>query len=175
MDSIPTPEQIAAAAAKAASAPRDDDFQDCGEAARQAAGIDGTAGDAQDVRHHFVTAPGHVGCLLCGLAPSYRNHIDRPLACGFCFEEDGEEIHPHPECPTNNPAEPDMQQNPDGTWTPSTPAPLHPGLDFEVYGTGRGPFRWEAWSGMNQVATGTARTRLGLQIGLLRARRKHAA
>jgi hypothetical protein len=23
----------------------------------------------------------------------------RPLGCGFCFEEDGEEIHPHPECP----------------------------------------------------------------------------
>jgi hypothetical protein len=23
----------------------------------------------------------------------------RPLGCGFCFEEDGEEIHPHPDCP----------------------------------------------------------------------------
>lgn len=23
----------------------------------------------------------------------------RLLACGFCFEEEGEEVHPHPECP----------------------------------------------------------------------------
>ncbi|WNI20354.1 hypothetical protein [Actinacidiphila sp. ITFR-21] len=27
---------------------------------------------------------------------------DRParlLSCGWCFEEDGQEVHPHPECP----------------------------------------------------------------------------
>ena len=65
-----------------------------------------------------------------------------------------------------------MQQNPDGTWTPSTPTPLTDDFDIEV--TGTGPFEWEAWIGMNQVASGHARTRLGLQIALLRARRKHA-
>lgn len=74
-----------------------DDFQDRGEAARRAAGIDGTAGDAQDIRHHYAEDPDG-GCLLCGLTPGHRQHIDRPLSCGFCFEEDGQEIHPHPEC-----------------------------------------------------------------------------
>lgn len=49
------------------------DFQDDGEAARQAAGIDGTAGDAQDVPHRFVADP-QGGCLVCGLAKSYRKH-----------------------------------------------------------------------------------------------------
>ncbi|WP_097982842.1 hypothetical protein [Streptomyces sp. f150] len=64
------------------------------------------------------------------------------------------------------------QQNPDGTWTPAVPLPITPTLDFEV--TGHGPYRWDAWRGTRQVAAGTARTRLGLTIALLRARRKHA-
>jgi hypothetical protein len=50
------------------------DFQDRGEAARQAAGIDGTAGDAQDIPHIFVPDQHADSCLLCGLAPSYRKH-----------------------------------------------------------------------------------------------------
>jgi hypothetical protein len=50
------------------------DFQDRGEAARQAAGIDGTAGDAQDVPHAFVLDEPTGGCLLCGLSPTYRKH-----------------------------------------------------------------------------------------------------
>ncbi|MFE2546931.1 hypothetical protein, partial [Actinacidiphila glaucinigra] len=50
------------------------DFQDRGEAARQAAGIDGTAGDAQDVAHAFVLDEPTGGCLLCGLSPTYRKH-----------------------------------------------------------------------------------------------------
>ncbi|MGW1961791.1 hypothetical protein ACWCPD_16120 [Streptomyces sp. NPDC001935] len=50
------------------------DFQDRGDAARRAAGIDGTAGDAQDVPHAFVLDEPTDGCLLCGLSPTYRKH-----------------------------------------------------------------------------------------------------
>jgi hypothetical protein len=50
------------------------DFQDRGDAARRAAGIDGTAGDAQDISHAFVVDEQTGGCLLCGLAPGYRKH-----------------------------------------------------------------------------------------------------
>ena len=74
------------------------DFQDRGEAARRAAGIDGTAGDAQDIRHRFVRDEPTGACLLCGLAETHGKHIDRLLACGHCYEENGEEVHPHPEC-----------------------------------------------------------------------------
>ena len=50
----------------------DPDFQDAGEAYRQALGIDGTAADAQDRPHPFigVEAP----CIVCGLAESYSQH-----------------------------------------------------------------------------------------------------
>lgn len=75
------------------------DVQDRGDAARRAAGIDGTAGDAQDIRHHFVRDDQTGSCLLCELAWTYRKHIDRLLDCGLCYEEQGEEVHPHPECP----------------------------------------------------------------------------
>ena len=75
------------------------DFQDRGDTARRAAGIDGTAGDAQDIRHRFVRDEQGGGCLLCGLAETYRKHVDRLLDCGLCYEEQGEEVHPHPECP----------------------------------------------------------------------------
>ena len=75
------------------------DFQDRGDTARRAAGIDGTAGDAQDIRHRFALDDQTGGCLLCGLAETYRKHIDRLLDCGLCYEEQGEEVHPHPECP----------------------------------------------------------------------------
>jgi hypothetical protein len=61
------------------------------------------------------------------------------------------------------------QQNPDGSWSPAEPEPLTDDFDVEVYGAG--PYRWEAWVGMTEVASGTARTRLGLQVALLRARR----
>ncbi len=27
----------------------------------------------------------------------------KPLSCGWCFEENGEEVHPHPECPVDRP------------------------------------------------------------------------
>lgn len=83
------------------------DFQDRGDTARQAQGIDGTAGDAQDIRHRFVRDDDTGSCLLCGLAETYRKHIDRILDCGLCYEEDGEEVHPHPECPISTP---DMAQ-----------------------------------------------------------------
>lgn len=52
-----------------------DDFQARGEAARQAAGIDGTAGDAQDVLHRFTLDEPTGACLLCGLDSSYRKHV----------------------------------------------------------------------------------------------------
>lgn len=52
------------------------DFQDRGDAARRAAGIDGTAGDAQDVSHDFIPDEPSGACLLCGLASGYRKHVD---------------------------------------------------------------------------------------------------
>jgi hypothetical protein len=50
------------------------DFQDRGEAARRAAGIDGTAGDAQDVPHRYQPDGDRASCLLCGLAAAHRKH-----------------------------------------------------------------------------------------------------
>jgi hypothetical protein len=29
----------------------------------------------------------------------------RLLACGWCYEENGEEVHPHPECPIGRPVD----------------------------------------------------------------------
>lgn len=54
----------------------DQDFQNRGESLRQKYGIDGTAGDAQDVPHPFHADPGSRACLLCGLAKRYRKHVD---------------------------------------------------------------------------------------------------
>lgn len=47
-----------------------------GEAWRQLFGIDGTAGDAQDVDHPYVPADYATGaaCVVCGLARPYRRH-----------------------------------------------------------------------------------------------------
>ncbi|MFH8531569.1 hypothetical protein ACH4GE_24500 [Streptomyces tendae] len=50
------------------------DFQDRGEAARLAQGIDGTAGDAQDIPHRYVPDEPALACLLCGLSSTYRKH-----------------------------------------------------------------------------------------------------
>lgn len=55
-----------------------DDFQDRGDAARRAAGIDGTAGDAQDTPHRFVLDNPTGACLLCGLSRGYRMHSEVP-------------------------------------------------------------------------------------------------
>ncbi|MEV7492228.1 hypothetical protein AB0O08_15915 [Streptomyces anulatus] len=52
------------------------DFQDRGEAARRAAGIDGTAGDAQDVPHRYRRDVRTGVCLLCELARSHRKHAE---------------------------------------------------------------------------------------------------
>lgn len=38
----------------------------------------------------------------------------RPLACGLCFEEHGEEVHPHPECPIGAAPE-DAYEQPEDT------------------------------------------------------------
>ena len=50
------------------------DFQDRGDTARRDQGIDGTAGDAQDIPHQFVLDRPTGACLLCGLTPGYRKH-----------------------------------------------------------------------------------------------------
>lgn len=63
------------------------------------------------------------------------------------------------------------QQNPDGSWSPAEPLPLTGDFDVEV--TGTGPWAWWAWIGMDQVAAGTARTRLGLWFAIARAKRRH--
>lgn len=50
-------------------------FQERGEAARQRLGIDGTAGDAQDVPHPYTPdGPDGSACVVCGLARGYRKH-----------------------------------------------------------------------------------------------------
>lgn len=51
-----------------------EDFQDAGEQWRQRFGIDGTAGDAQDVEHPFVAEEPGGGCIVCGFAGTYRKH-----------------------------------------------------------------------------------------------------
>lgn len=101
-------------------------------------------GDAQDIRHAFVLDKPTGGCLLCGLAESYRKHVAA-----------------------------DSRQNADGSWSPDVPLPLTDDFDVEV--TGPSPYEWEAWVGMKCVATGRARTRLGLRVALYRAKRKHNA
>ncbi|MGW5122996.1 hypothetical protein ACWEQ7_02845 [Streptomyces sp. NPDC004069] len=65
-----------------------------------------------------------------------------------------------------------VRQNPNGSWSPDEPLPLTNDFDAEVYGTG--PWRWEAYRGLAKVASGRARTRLGLQFALWRARRHRA-
>lgn len=51
-------------------------FSEGGEAWRQMFNIDGTAGDAQDYEHPFVSdSPGGC-CTLCGLAKAYRKHTE---------------------------------------------------------------------------------------------------
>lgn len=50
------------------------DFQNRGEPYRQELGIDGTAGDAQDVRHPFKPDSPYRWCLACGLDPSAAVH-----------------------------------------------------------------------------------------------------
>ncbi|WP_432111390.1 hypothetical protein [Streptomyces sp. YPW6] len=67
---------------------------------------------------------------------------------------------------------PTSQQNPNGTWTTATPLPLRDLVDYEV--VGHGPYHWVAWRGTHRLASGTARTRIGLTFALLRARRKSA-
>lgn len=54
-----------------------------------------------------------------------------------------------------------------------SPAAPTEGFGVDVYGTG--PYRWEAWDGMTKLATGTARTRVGLWIAAHRAKRRHLA
>jgi len=50
------------------------DFQDRGEPARTALGIDGTAGDAQDIAHRYQDDALTGSCLVCGLALAASVH-----------------------------------------------------------------------------------------------------
>jgi hypothetical protein len=51
------------------------EFQDRGEPARQAYGIDGTAADAQDVTHPFTPDPMNMAmCVACGTGLFYAAH-----------------------------------------------------------------------------------------------------
>lgn len=57
----------------------EENFQDRGETARQAQGIDGTAGDAQDIPHRYEPDPEafdpmRPSCLLCGFTRNYSKH-----------------------------------------------------------------------------------------------------
>jgi hypothetical protein len=54
------------------------DWQDAGESLRQQLGIDGTAGDAQDVPHPYSDIDGaYPYCVVCGLPRTYRKHETR--------------------------------------------------------------------------------------------------
>ncbi len=57
-----------------------EDFQNRGEKYRQELGIDGTAGDAQDVPHLYKQDGENEWCLACGLTLLARVHkVDAPL------------------------------------------------------------------------------------------------
>jgi hypothetical protein len=82
------------------------DWQDEGEPLRQALGIDGTAGDAQDVMHGFVKSKLGEYCAVCGLAQSYRKHCTcphehRPLGrlYGISMGKGWVRLRDDPDCP----------------------------------------------------------------------------
>lgn len=52
------------------------DFQQRGEPYRQALGIDGTAGDAQDISHPFIPDGFFTWCVVCGLSQTWKKHND---------------------------------------------------------------------------------------------------
>lgn len=60
------------------------------------------------------------------------------------------------------------QQNADGTWSPAVPLGFQGGLDFEV--SGSGPWAWAAYRGARLVASGRAKTRIGLLFATTRTR-----
>ena len=52
----------------------------------------------------LLAVPGLGETSLATIRNAFPNPYPRLLACGFCYEEQGEEVHPHPECPINAPA-----------------------------------------------------------------------
>jgi hypothetical protein len=65
---------------------------------------------AEDSAHWCALAPGHAGVHTSSEGFTWtdkdaeeRNPGRKPLSCGWCFEEPGEEVHPHPECPVGRP------------------------------------------------------------------------
>ncbi|MCX5365888.1 hypothetical protein OG864_45140 [Streptomyces sp. NBC_00124] len=85
-----------------------------------------------------------------------ENPTARLLDCGFCYEEQGEEVHPHPECPIGQVASPaavsvagqtllgaaEIETRPDLNVTPLTDDQL--AADEEVERTGRPALLTEA-------------------------------
>lgn len=67
---------------------------------------------------------------------------------------------------------PQVHQHNGHEWRPAAPLPIQPGIDFEV--SGSGPWIWEAYSGVRLLASGRARTRLGLVLGMWAAKRRLA-
>lgn len=47
----------------------------------------------------FRAVPGIGDTSLAAIRRAFPKPKPRPLDCGFCYEEQGEEVHPHPECP----------------------------------------------------------------------------
>ncbi|MFJ6363414.1 hypothetical protein ACIQIE_19820 [Streptomyces globisporus] len=47
----------------------------------------------------FRAVPGIGDTSLATIRRAFPTPKPRPLDCGFCYEEQGEEVHPHPECP----------------------------------------------------------------------------
>ncbi len=53
----------------------DQEFENRGEPARQAYGIDGTSGDAQDVKHPYTPDPMNMAlCVACGAGLFHSAH-----------------------------------------------------------------------------------------------------
>lgn len=78
-----------------ASGERSQEEQDAGEVARQAAGIDGTMGDAQDVVHEFKAAADGA-CLLCGLDESMDRHSGALTASATTFPRPSASLFENP-------------------------------------------------------------------------------
>ncbi len=58
---------------------------------------------------------------------------DRLLDCGLCYEENGEEVHPHPECPVGGVGPESVGESAPVPPTPRCPNCQHPMGDHSVH------------------------------------------